>query len=149
MCCFHVTLNRVPLGVWFSQIVARIDPIRISCAGCCFHFAIVHLHVQKEVGVCFLYPCEARYALSELTIGTYHLPLSATTRWRQANRASPLAASVNANGTRYEKRLLVAHLGYIRWCVAIAIRGESCNPGRPFPTGCYLPGRFDLSQQRR
>ena len=21
--------------VWFSQIVARIDPIRISCAGCC------------------------------------------------------------------------------------------------------------------
>lgn len=44
-----MTLNRVPLGVWFSQIVARIDPIRISCAGCCFDFAIVHLQVQKEV----------------------------------------------------------------------------------------------------
>lgn len=59
----------------------------------------------------------------------------------QAKRGSPLAASVNADGTGYEKRLLVAHLGYVRWLVAIAIRSGSRNPSRPFPTDCYLPIR--------
>lgn len=31
---------------------------------------------------------------------------------------------VNANGTRYEKRLLVAHWGYVRWGLRLRFEAE-------------------------